>query len=316
MPCLTRKGFGCLWSFNLPLYIGISANECQEASVNTQDSLFVRKNREMSEFELVQPSDHELNRPETQEKVERLHFENFIRLGGSNIDVHLEDDDFDTAFKLAVRKYRQLGSGSVYQSYGALELLPQQQQYILDSRVDTVIKVWRARGLFGGASGGSGAFESFGAATANTLLRGGIGQNGAAFDLYSYDQVLSYQETLDRLFVRELHYVFRHETNSIFFTQVPIQREHVILHVAVLKSVEEMLNDHWCYQWLQDYSLAELKSMLGEKYRIFSTLPGAQGGTVMKGEAIAGESREEKQKLEEDLLLYADNGFIPQPIRG
>lgn len=270
----------------------------------------------MTAFTVTQEVDNDENQPEVDQKLDRLFRENFIRLGGSNIDVHLEDEDYQTAWKLAVRAYQTYSQRSTWLGYGPLFLEPQKQEYILNSRIDCVSKVWRSRGLFGGASGGSGAFESFGAATANTLLRGGIGQNGAAFDLFSYDLVLQYQETLDRLFVRELHFVFRNETNSIFFTQVPIQNEQVLLQCSVLKSWNELLNDHFAMRWLQDYTFAEMKLILAEKYRIFSTLPGAQGGTVMKGEQLAGEGLDEKRRLEDDALLYGDSGMIPQPIRG
>ena len=270
----------------------------------------------MTAENLTQPADHETNTVETKRMLEKLHKENFIRLGGSSIDVHLEEEDYTTAWELSVDAYRTISARSVYTSYAMLELEPSTQQYILDERIDCVQQAWRSRGLFGGQSGGSGAFESFGAATANTLLRGGIGQNGAAFDLFSYDQVLSYQETLDRLFVRELHFIFRVEANSIFFTQVPQIREQVALQVSVMKSYEELLNDHYAKRWLRDYCLAEMKIMLGEKYRVFSTRPGAQGGTVMKGESLVSEGWQLQTTLEEDAYLYADNGNIPQPIRG
>ena len=270
----------------------------------------------MADAELVQPSDHEMDRPETRRKLERMFYENNTRLGGQSVDVHLEDDDFMTAWRHAVDTYRQTGSGSVYRSWAMVQLLPRVQQYILDEKVDCVIKIWRARGLFGGNAGGSGAFESFGAATANTLLRGGIGQNGAAFDLTSYDFVLQYQETLDRLFVRELHFVWRAESNSVFLTQVPDQEEFVLMECSVLKSWNELLEDHFARRWLREYHLAECKVILGEKYRVFSTLPGAQGGTVMKGEALVGEGWDKKQQLEDDLLLYVDGGMVPMPIRG
>ena len=166
--------------------------------------------------------------------MERVYHENYIRLGGASIDVHLEDIDYSTAWNRPVDLYRQMSGNSVYKSWVAVRLEPRVQQYILDERVDCVVKIWRARGLFGGQSGGSGAFESFGAATANTLLRGGIGQNGAAFDLVSYDLVLQYQETLDRLFVRELQFVWRTENNSVFLTQIPQQNEEVLMECSVL----------------------------------------------------------------------------------
>jgi len=266
--------------------------------------------------ELIQPADHETNNPETHRLLERLYKENYIRLGGSSIDVHLEDEDYTTAWNLAVDTYRQMGGGSVYKSWIACQLVPGVQEIILDERVDNVIKIWRARGLFGGQAGGSGAFESFGAATANTLLRGGIGQNGAAFDLVSYDLVLQYQETLDRLFVRELQFVFRTEANSLFLLQVPNAPEEILIESMVLKSFQELLRDHFAKRWLRDYHLAEMKIILGEKYRVFATIPGAQGGTTMKGEQLVSEGLAEKEKLEDDLLLYIDGSMVPQPIRG
>lgn len=271
----------------------------------------------MPDAKLMQPADHETNDPEAHRLLERIYHENYIRLGGSSIDVHLEDDDYSVAWNRSVDLYRQMGGGSVYRSYTALQLLPGVQEYVMDERVSGVVRIWRSRGLFGGQSGGSGAFESFGAATANTLLRGGIGQNGAAFDLVSYDLVLSYQETLDRLFVREMQFIWRPETSTIFILQVPFgPEEQVMIESWVLKSFHELLKDHFARRWLQEYHLAEIKTILGEKYRIFATIPGAQGGTTMKGEQLVAEGIQDKQRLEDDLLLYVDGPMVPQPIRG
>ncbi len=257
-----------------------------------------------------------LKSPEAKKRLEKLYYDNYLMLGGSSIEVDLEDEDYDAAFRGATETYRMMSSGSVYKSYGVLEMEAGKNVYELDERVDNVLKISRARGLFGGNASGTGAFESFGAATANILLNGGFGQNGAAFDLFSYDSVLQYQETLDRLFVREVHFVFRPETHTILVTQLPNYRENVILTVYVLKSYEELLRDHFAYSWLKKYTMANLKTILGEKYRLFSTLPGAQGGTVMKGEQMATEGAQERDKLEDDVLLQIDGHEIPQPIRG
>ncbi len=273
----------------------------------------------MSKFQYTfeqEPDDADLiESPEAKKRLEKLFYDNFLLLGGSNIEVDLEEEDYDTCFRSSVETYRQMSSNSVYKSYGFLELEAARTVYVLNERIDNVIRVHRSRSLFGGAVGGSGAFESFGAATANTLLRGGLGQNGAAFDLFSYDLVMQYQETLNRLFVNEMHFVFRNETNTLLLTQVPNSNEKVALTVMVMKSYEELLRDHFAYRWLRKYTLSEMKSILAEKYRLFSTLPGAQGGTVMKGESLQSESIQEKEKLEEDLLLYVDGQEVPQPIR-
>jgi hypothetical protein len=266
--------------------------------------------------ELTQPADHETNQPETHRLLERMYHDNFVRLGGSSIPVHLEDDDYTTAWRMAVDCYRQMGSGSVYKAWTVIHTTPAVQEYVMDEMVDNVIKIWRGRGLFGGQTAGAGAFESFGAATANTLLRGGIGQNGAAFDLVSYDLVLQYQETLDRLFAREMQFVFRTEANTLYLLQVPHAPEEILVESMVLKSYIELLKDHFAARWLRDYHLAEMKIILGEKYRVFATIPGAQGGTTMKGEQLVSEGIQDKQRLEDDLLLYVDGGMVPQPIRG
>jgi len=257
-----------------------------------------------------------LTSPQAKKRLEKLFHDNYLLLGGSNIEVHLEDEDYDASFRGAVETYRMMSSGSVYKSYGFVTLEPAKNVYVLNERIDNVVKISRSRGLFGGAAGGSGAFESFGAATANTLLRGGLGQNGAAFDLFSYDMVLQYQETLDRLFTQEMHFVFRPETNTLLITQVPNVQECVVLTAYILKSYEELLRDHFAYSWLKKYTMANMKTILAEKYRLFSTLPGAQGGTVMKGEQLATEGAQERDKLEEDVLLYVDGQEVPQPIRG
>ena len=110
--------------------------------------------------------------------------------------------------------------------------------------------------------------------------------------------------------------MFRPETNTLLLTQVPNVEEQVVLTVYVLKSYEELLRDHFAYRWLRKYTLAEMKSVLAEKYRLFATLPGAQGGSVMKGVQLQSESIQEKETLEQDLLLYIDGAEVPQPIRG
>ncbi len=132
----------------------------------------------MSEFQhqfQQEPDDADiLTSEEAKKRLEKLFYDNYILLGGSNIEVHLEDEDYDTCFRSAVDTYRQMSSNSVYKSYGFLTLKAAQSTYVLNERIDNVLKISRSRSLFGGALGGSGAFESFGAATANTLLRGGL----------------------------------------------------------------------------------------------------------------------------------------------
>jgi len=270
----------------------------------------------MSAFEPVQMPDHELASPEAHKRYEKLCYKNFVKLGGTNIEVHLEDDDYQTGFENAVGIYRRSSERSTFRSYGVLQLEIGKQEYVLDEKIDNIVNIWRqSNQIFGDRTGG-GQFEPFGAATAHLLLRGSIGQNGYGYDLVSYDLALQYQQTLDRLFARHLHFKYRNETSTLFLTQTVDSPEIVLLEAAFLKSYEELLKDHFAYEWLREYQLAELRIILGEKYSLFSTMPGAQGGTVMKGDALKTQGEEDKQRLEDDLLLYVDSSEIPQPIRG
>lgn len=270
----------------------------------------------MADFSMMEFADTEANTPEFRKKIDRLFYQCNIELGGSSIPVHLEDPDYIFSFEKAVDVYRSMSSRSVVQTYGFLELQPTQSVYVLNERIDLVQRIYRGRGLFGGVGSGSGAFESFGAATANTLLRGGINPNAATVNLATYDFLLQYEETLARLFARELHFVYRNETHTLILTQVPRYNETVAMKVSVLKSFSELLDDHWSKNWLQKYTLAKCRIILGEKYSLFATMPGAQGGTVLKGEALKQQGQQDIEKLEQELLEYGDSMDIQMPVRG
>ncbi len=271
----------------------------------------------MSDLSTIEPLDFgQKVSEETRKKMERLFLTCNTQLGGARITVHLEDLDYQIAFEAAVNQYRVTRSRRVYVSYGFLTLEPLRQVYQLNERIDNIEYIFRGRGLFGGVGGGVGRFESFGAATANILLRGGAGMYGATIDLARYDFLMQYQRTLDRLFARHIHFRYRNENHTLVITQTPRVKETVGLKIWVMKRYEELLNDHSAYNWLQRYTLAKLKIHLGEKYSLFGSLPGAQGGTTLKGDALKQAGAEECEKMEEDLRLYADNSEIPLPIRG
>jgi hypothetical protein len=89
-----------------------------------------------------------------------------------------------------------------------------------------------------------------------------------------------------------------------------------MLECTVLKSYDELLSDHFARKWLEDYTLAELKIILGRKYSKFASLPGAQGGVALSGDKLTQEAEQEIEKLERDILDFADGGDIPLPIMG
>jgi hypothetical protein len=86
--------------------------------------------------------------------------------------------------------------------------------------------------------------------------------------------------------------------------------ETVLLHIYNKKPDSMLLNDSRIFPWLQDYSLALCKDMLGQAREKFATIAGPQGGTQLNGGALKGEAKAEMDALEEELKRFYD-GSMP-----
>jgi len=268
----------------------------------------------MADAFLLEPSDLEELDNDGRKRLEKIFYHCNTLLGGTSIPVQLEQNDYSIAFETALNLYRTRSSRSVNETFGFLELQIGQATYTLHKRVDVVKKINRSGGAFGGI-GQVGGFESFGAATANTILRGATGGAGA-IDLPTFEFFAQYQETLGRIFATEINFNYRPENNTLVIFQVPRRKEYIMLELSVLKSINELLADHWAYDWLRKYTLAVSKTILGEKLSLFATIAGPQGGTVTKGEQLKQAGHDEMSALEDDLMMWGDSGNIPLPIRG
>lgn len=266
----------------------------------------------MSDFSImVPPEESDNNGARTQQRLERLFRNVYISLGGSEIRVELLDEDYDFAWRRAVSTYRELSGNSVYKTFGFLKIERFKQIYTVHEMIDNVIMIYRTRGFF--ATGTS--FDPFSTATANLLLRNARPESGfmgvATFDFY-----LQYEETLGRIFAREIHFLFRPETHTIVLYQLPKSDEQIVLECMVLKSWDELLADHFAQLWLEKYTAAVVKSILARKYSKFQTLPSAQGGMALGGTELGSQAMEEMKTLEAEILNFWDSATIPLPIMG
>ena len=86
--------------------------------------------------------------------------------------------------------------------------------------------------------------------------------------------------------------------------------ETVLLHIYNKKPDSMLLNDSRIFPWLQDYSLAVAKDMLGQAREKFATIAGPQGGTQLNGAALKTEAKAEMEALEEEIKRFYD-GSMP-----
>lgn len=87
--------------------------------------------------------------------------------------------------------------------------------------------------------------------------------------------------------------------------------ETVLLWIYNKKPDSMLFNDSRVFPWLQDYSLALCKEMLGQAREKFATISGPQGGTQLNGTALKAEAKAEMEALEEELKRYYDGS---QPL--
>ena len=87
--------------------------------------------------------------------------------------------------------------------------------------------------------------------------------------------------------------------------------ESILLWIYNYKPDSMLLSDPQVYPWLQEYSLAFCKSILGQARGKFASVAGPQGGNQLNGAALLQEANEEMTRLEEDLKNYVDGS---QPL--
>jgi hypothetical protein len=226
-------------------------------------------------------------------------------LGGSMVDVELEEEDYQTALRVSLDRYRQRSSNAVEEAYAFLALQPEQTEYYLPDEITDVRQIFR-RGL-GGTTGGT-YIDPFSLAYTNLyLLQAGAG-GGYTAGLLTFELFYQYQEQAGRMFGRDINYHFNTVTKKLTIVRRILGEETVLLWVTKVKPDDMILRDPFAKPWIRSYTLAICKEMLGQAYSKFSQVVGPQGGATMKGAELKAESVAEIEKLETEILNYVDNG--------
>lgn len=244
-------------------------------------------------------------------RLQTLYHNIHISLGGSTVEVELEDDDYNAAFDNSVRMYRERSYNSVNSGFWFMELQMGKVHYQLPKEVDSVKQIYRSRtGIIFGES-----FEPFSAAFLQQILVGANNQIGFG-GFATYDFMMQYQKMVGKIFGERIQFFFRRDDSSIMIMQLPRSTEKVALEVSFLKSIDQLLDDGLAYKWLRDYTMAGCKQILGEKYSKMQNYPGAQGGIVLKGDALKTEAQALFDKLEQDIADYAEGNEMPGVLIG
>lgn len=219
-------------------------------------------------------------------------------LGDGMIDVELDPIHYETALDKALAIYRQRSPNSVEESYAFLDLVRDQNEYILPEEIIQVREIFR-RSIGSRTGGGDGGtlFEPFNLAYTNTYLLSSSNMGGLA----TYYLFAGYQKLVGKMFGSFINFTFNPTTRKLIVQQRPQSNERVLLQIYNKRPDFAFLQDTYASIWIKEYTLANCKVMLGEAREKFGTIASPQGGTQLNGQALKTEGSTRIKELEEEL---------------
>ena len=225
----------------------------------------------------------------------------YYNLGGDMVDVELDPAHYEYGLKQAFEIYRQRSSNSVEESYLFLDLVEDQNEYILPNEVMSIQQVFRR--TIGSSSSSTTSLEPFEAGFMNMYLL----QSGRVGGMANYEFFAQYQEQASKMFGGYLNFTFNPVTKKLtLMRRTRNSDEQVLLWAHNHKPDITLLQDVYSYPWIKGYTQAMVKKSLGEAREKFATIAGPAGGTVLNGAALKAEADIEIDKLMQDLNNYVD----------
>lgn len=243
-------------------------------------------------------SDQFDHREELKRVIKVMHGEGLTR-------VELTDAQLEVAIDNAIYNYRAWSSNSEEEAFLHMKLYQSDSVYQLPNTVQVVRRIYR-RG--NGVVSGSGAtVDPFSLAYSNTYLLSAVrGSTGGG--LLTYDLYHQFDETVARLFGREITFNFNPVTKTLIIDRDIRGEEEVLLHVYHSKPEQILFANHLSYPWIRDWVYAETMIMLGTARSKFATLPGPQGSFSMNGADLVQRGIEMQNQLRDRIRKYDDGG--------
>jgi len=226
-------------------------------------------------------------------------------LGDGMIDVELDPKHYETALDKALVRFRQRSPNAVEESYMFLELIKDQNDYILPREIINVQSCFR-RTLGSRTGGGTGTnFEPFNLAYTNTYLLNSTMLGGIA----TYYMFAGYQEMIGKMFGSYIEFQWIPTSRTFRCLQRPFSEgETLLLRCQNFRPDYTIIDDIYAKQWIRDYSLANCKLMLGEARSKFQSIAGPQGGGSLNGGDLKSDGKAEIEKLDKELETLVSGG--------
>lgn len=229
-----------------------------------------------------------------------------LQLADQIVDIELDAEHFEAAYRNAIGTYRQRAQNAYEESYTFMELVTNVNIYTLPQEVITVRQIFRR--TFGDSTGPFASnFDPFSQASMNVyLMNFNVAGGLATYDFYS-----QYVELAGRMFGAYMNYSWNPVTKKLQLIRDPKGTgENVLLWTYNLKPEVNLLQDFQIQQWIRNYMYGNCKLIIGEAREKFATIAGPQSGTSLNGTAMKSEGTAMMQQCIEDLKNYVD-GSVP-----
>jgi hypothetical protein len=223
-----------------------------------------------------------------------------LLLGDGMVDIELDPEHYDLAIDISLDKIRQRSENAVEEDFYTIELKKDIDEYSLPAEITEVKKIWH-RSFGHGISAGVD-MDPFELAYANSYFF----MNNHIGGISTYELFSQYRETLNRVAATDIQFIWNPNTHKMKLLRKMRADEVVLLHVYLERPDDQLLTDPYLKSWMRDYSTAYCKKMIGEARSKFATLPGAQGGVSLNGDALKADAMADIEKLENELKLYID----------
>lgn len=214
----------------------------------------------------------------------------YTLLGDSMVNVELSERDLRVAFNRAKRTYIQHGANNYDHGYYCLNVKKSCQEYKLPSDIHTVVKIIKPGSPWN-------VDDPWAVAAYNQVYFNQPTSIGTS-DFLTIEFMQQNLEIWSRYTVQDIDFQYNNRMGVIRFLQKPRGDQRWL--IECYKNLTD--DEYRGVLWIQSWTLAEAKGILGTAYRKFSGLPGPDGSSMsLGGDMLIQESTEEKRILMEDI---------------
>lgn len=235
----------------------------------------------------------------------------YKQLGGSIIDLEIDNEEIENAFDFATARYRQRAENATIERGIIYGFRAGTQEIDLSEYPEIRDIMFVHRSHFGtGIPGTDIAVDPFLLHYVNQISTF-MHANNVFGSVSIIDFQYQFRELLEKVTAHKINFNWdRVRKKLTIFNRVNRDETYLII-TEMYRSDEELLADELIYPWLYSYTVAKCKLMLGEARSMYQSLGGPQGGVTMNGSEMKQEAEALIEKLDDELknLITSEEGY-------